>query len=125
MSKKKEFFWNKYFLQECGGCRGKLGWPRCRPRWDTHLNFRSLLNWNNRSAAITAVLSVKKYCIFFCIYLHIYSPITRKRSVRLGVASHLSTIGPPHQDEGIPLSAFRNGTTSKLAGLFFTLSLQC
>ena len=26
---------------------------------------------------------------------------------------------------GIPLSAFPNGTTSKLAGLFFTLSLYC
>ena len=29
----------------------------------------------------------------------------------------------PHQDERIPLSALPNGTTSKLAGLFSTLSL--
>ena len=31
----------------------------CRPRWDTHLNCRSLLNRNSRLAAI-AVTSVKK-----------------------------------------------------------------
>ena len=42
-----------------GGCRGKLGRPRCRPRWDTHLNSRSLLNWNS-SLAATAAGSVKK-----------------------------------------------------------------
>ena len=40
---------------------------------------------------------------------------------RLGVAGHLSTT--PRW--GIPLSAFPNSTTSKLAGLFSTLSLQC
>ena len=42
-----------------GGCRGKLGRPRCRSRWDTHLNSRSLLNWNS-SLAATAAGSVKK-----------------------------------------------------------------
>ena len=42
-----------------GGCRGKLGRPRCRPRWDIHLNSRSLLNWNS-SLAATAAGSVKK-----------------------------------------------------------------
>ena len=42
-----------------GGCRGKLGRPRCRPRWDTHLNSRSLLNWNS-SLAARAAGSVKK-----------------------------------------------------------------
>ena len=38
---------------------GKLGRPRCRPRWNTHLNSRSLLNWNS-SLAATAAGSVKK-----------------------------------------------------------------
>ena len=42
-----------------GGCRGKLGRPRCRPRWDTHLNSRSLLNCNS-SLAARAAGSVKK-----------------------------------------------------------------
>ena len=42
-----------------GGCRGKLGRPRCSPRWDTDLNSGSLLNWNSNLAA-TAAESVKK-----------------------------------------------------------------
>ena len=29
----------------------------------------------------------------------------------------------PHKDGGIPLSVFLKGTTSRLTGLFFTLSL--
>ena len=57
--KKKEFFGNKiFFIYKVGGC-GKLGRPRCRPRWDTHLNSRSLLNWSS-SLAATAAGSVKK-----------------------------------------------------------------
>ena len=36
---------------------------------------------------------------------------------------NLPAICLSHQDEGIPLSAFPNGTTSKLAGLFSLLSL--
>ena len=42
-----------------GGCRGKLGRSRCRPRWDTHLNSKSRLNWNG-SVAAAADCSVKK-----------------------------------------------------------------
>ena len=34
------------------------------------------------------------------------------------LAEELPVICLPHQDGGIPLSAFRNGTTIKLAGLF-------
>ena len=54
-SETKFFFSRKWG----GGCRGKLGRPRCRPRWGTHLNFRSLLNWNS-SLAAAAAGSVKK-----------------------------------------------------------------
>ena len=36
----------------------------------------------------------------------------------------LPVICLPHQDEEIPPSAFPNSTTSKLAGLFSTLSLM-
>ena len=39
------------------------------------------------------------------------------------LAQELPAISQPHQDGGIPLSAFPNVTTSKLAGLFSTLSL--
>ena len=39
------------------------------------------------------------------------------------LACELPAICLPHQDGEIPLSAFPNGTTSKLAGLFSTLSL--
>ena len=61
--KKKNFSETKYFLsKKWGGCRGKLGRPRCRPRWDTHLNSRSLLNWNS-SLVATAAGSVKKCTI--------------------------------------------------------------
>ena len=41
------------------------------------------------------------------------------------LAQELPAICLPHQDGVIPLSAFPNGTTSKHAGLFSTLSLQC
>ena len=37
------------------------------------------------------------------------------------LAYELPAICLPHQDEGVPLRAFPNGTTSKLAGLFSTL----
>ena len=57
--KKKEFLGKKNFFLETGGCRGKLRRPRCRLRWDTHLNSRSLLNWNS-SLAAAAAGSVKK-----------------------------------------------------------------
>ena len=60
------------------------------------------------------------------IWLHIYPPITRKRSMRY--TSSLRSCRPSVYHTkigGIPLSAFPNGTTSKLAGLFSALSLQC
>ena len=54
-------------------------------------------------------------------YWHIYSPTRRKRRsavrARLGVAGHLSTT----LRWGIPLSAFPNGTTSKLADFLHTV----
>ena len=56
---KRIFRKQNIFYLESGGCRGKLGRPRCRPRWDTHLNSGSLLNWNS-SLAATAAGSVKK-----------------------------------------------------------------
>ena len=39
------------------------------------------------------------------------------------LAKQLPSICLPHQDGGIPPSAFTNATTSKLAGLFSTLSI--
>ena len=58
------------------------------------------------------------FFVYFCIFIL----LSRENDqcairARLEVASHLS----PHQDWGISLSAFPNGTTSKLAGLFSTL----
>ena len=57
--KKRIFRKQNIFFDQLGGCRGKLRRPRCRSRWDTHLNSRSLLNWNS-SLAATAAGSVKK-----------------------------------------------------------------
>ena len=57
--KKKIFRKQNIFYLESGGLSGKLGRPRCRPSWDTHLNSRSLLNWNS-SLAAAAAGSVKK-----------------------------------------------------------------
>ena len=60
--------------------------------------------------------------LFSCIFILLSRESDQSAMrARLGVASHLSTT--PRW--GIPLSAFPNGTTSKLAGLFSTLSLQC
>ena len=61
-----------------------------------------------------------EYFVFSCIFIL----LSRKSDqcairARLGVASHLSTT--PRW--GNPLSAFPNGTTSKLAGLFSIMSL--
>ena len=58
--------------------------------------------------------------------LHIYSPILSERPKRHNeLAYRLPAIRLPHQDGGIPVNAFPNGTTSKLAGLFFTLFFSC
>ena len=70
----------------------------------------------------------KKSCfskLVRCIFI-VPSQESDQSAVRahLGIASHLSTT-PTDQDGGILLNAFPNGTTSKLAGLFSTLSLQC
>ena len=71
---------------------------------------------------LSGVLKILNFSFYY--YWHIYPPITRKRRsavrARLGVASHLSTT----LRWGIPLSAFFNGTTSKLPA-FSTLSLKC
>ena len=40
------------------------------------------------------------------------------------LAYELPAICLPHHDGGIPLSAFPNGTTSELSGLFSTLSFD-
>ena len=62
--------------------------------------------------------------ILFILFSSIFILLSRESDqsairARLGVSSHLSTT----LKWGIPLSAFPNGTTSKLAGLFSTLSL--
>ena len=57
----------------------------------------------------------------FCITLHIYSLITKKRSKRYDeLAKELPAMCQPLQDGGIPLRAFPNDSTSKLAALFST-----
>ena len=86
------------------GCGGKLGRPRCRPRWDTHLNSRSLLNWKS-SLTATVAGSFKKcrngqvktiwlpfsgchnyvYCIiilesFLCFALHFLANLSKNLS---------------------------------------------
>ena len=54
--------------------------------------------------------------------MHIHPSITRKRSMRCNeLAYELPAVRAPHQDGGIPLSAFPNGKTSKLVGLFSTV----
>ena len=58
------------------------------------------------------------------IYLHIYPPITRKRSKCYNeLVQKLPTTCLPHIDRVILLSAFPNGTASKLTGLFSTVFL--
>ena len=56
--------------------------------------------------------------------MHIYSLITKKRSQRYNeLVQELPATCLPYQGGGIPLSAFPNDTTSKLARLLFTLPL--
>ena len=88
--------------------------------------------WGPRGVVCAALFySIFIYSSFFlCIYIcfcvgcisYLSSchekAIKALKRARLGVAA----ICLPHQDGGIPLSAFPNGTTSKLAGLFSTLS---
>ena len=66
-------------------------------------------------------MSELKYFVFSCIFI-LLSRESDQCAIglqALGVASHRL----PHQHGGILLSAFPNGTTSKLAGLISTLSL--
>ena len=59
----------------------------------------------------------KLVLVFSCIFILSRESDQSAIRARLGVASHLSTT------PRIPPSAIPNGTTSKLAGLFITLSL--
>ena len=63
-------------------------------------------------------------CLIF-IYLIAYLSSYHEKAINAlyELAKELPAICLPHQDGGIPLSAFPNGTASKLAGLFSTLSL--
>ena len=63
--------------------------------------------------------------IFFYLVAYLSSYHEKAINALYELAQELPAICLPHQDGGIPLSAFPNGTTSKLAGLFFILSLQC
>ena len=56
------------------------------------------------------------------LYLVAYLSSYREKAL-YELAEELPAICQQHQDGGIPLSAFSNGTTSKLAGLFSTLSV--
>ena len=59
------------------------------------------------------------------LYLVAYLSSYREKAIKAlyEFAEELPAICQQHQDGGIPLSAFSNGTTSKLAGLFSTLSV--
>ena len=63
-------------------------------------------------------------CIFLYFVAYLSSYFEKAINVLYERVSELPAICQPHQDGGIPLSAFPKGT-SKLAGLFSTLSLQC
>ena len=65
------------------------------------------------------------YAVVSCIIIRIFILLLRESDEALyELAEELPAICLPHVDVGIPLSAFPNGTTSKLAG-FPTLSLKC
>ena len=58
------------------------------------------------------------YSVAYLFYYHV-----KAINALYELAEELPAICQPHQDGGMPLTAFPNGTTSKLAGLFFTLSV--
>ena len=83
-------------------------------------------NWWNTTKTVREIqvsrrLIHKVVFLYFVAYL---SPYHEKAiSAVYALAYELPAICLPHQDGVIPLSAFPNGTTSKLAGLSSTLSL--
>ena len=66
---------------------------------------KSTLTVHNQTQVYIKILSPK---LKIYIYLHIYPPITKERSMRF--TSSLRSCQPclPHQDGGTPLSAFPN-----------------
>ena len=75
-----------------------------------------------RFPLLTTVLSV--ICVIFLYFVAYLSSYHEKAINALyELAEVLPAICLPHQDGGIPLSAFPNGITSKLVCLFSTLSL--
>ena len=73
---------------------------------------------------IGATELMKEGVVFF-VFSRIFILLSRESDQSAVTRSHreLPAICLPHQDEGIPLSAFPDRTTSKLADLFSTLSL--
>ena len=61
-------------------------------------------------------------CILLVAYLSFYHEKTINALYEL--AQELPAICLPNKVREIPLSAFPNGTTSKLAGMFFTMPLM-
>ena len=114
------------------GPAGHIKWKKYQVEKKGHIKWKKRvyqvekITYFYHEGMIIVELSYAKN--LFCIYLFSYIVILLSREsdpsalrARLRVASHLSTV--PHQDGGIPQSAFPNGTISKLAGLFSTLSL--
>ena len=53
---------------------------------------------------------LREFCVMFCVYLHIYPPISRKLPKRYNeLAWELLAVCPPLYDRGITQSAFQNG----------------
>ena len=79
-----------------------------------------LITAKNYGVQYTLDYSIKPICIYSS-YIFILLPRQSDQSVI--TSSHRSCRPSTTQNGGIPLSAFPNGTTSKLTGLVFTLSL--
>ena len=68
---------------------------------------------------------LKSEDLYFFLFLVEYLSSYHEKAINAlyELAYELPAICLPHQDGGIPLSVIPNGTTSKLAGLFSSLSL--
>ena len=67
-------------------------------------------------------VTVTQLFIYFIFVAHLSSYHEKAINALYELAYELPAICLPHQDGGIPLRAFPNGTTSELAGLLSTFS---
>ena len=100
------------------------GWAKYGPR--AACGTRDHFLWPAGTYSYRNINSYREY-VFLYRYLVAYFILLSRKSDQCAVRARLgvANICLPHQDGVIPVYAFPNGTTSKLAGLFSTLSLQC